>query len=113
MRGLSDPNAGKLSSIRTYLLIALIFNILAVIAWGFLSLFLFIIVFPVIFLVVSIVILSRTNQMRSASEVDELPGVGHRCVAFDRGDKRDFSASRLRDDKRTAATRDGPSGCDT
>ena len=68
MRGLSDPNAGKLSSIRTYLLIALIFNILAVIAWGFLSLFLFIIVFPVIFLVVSIVILSRTNQMRSAAD---------------------------------------------
>lgn len=72
---LADPNAGKLSSIKTYLLIALIFNIFAVIGFAIATVALLIIIVGIIFvvpLVLSIVVLTRINTMRSAAESGDI-----------------------------------------
>ncbi|HEV2226598.1 MAG TPA: zinc ribbon domain-containing protein [Nitrososphaerales archaeon] len=61
-----------MSSVKTYLLVAMIFNIFAVIIWALVSLFLFFIVIPVVFLILSAVILSRTLSMRSAAESGDI-----------------------------------------
>jgi len=72
---MTDPNAGKLSSIKTYLLVALIFDILAVIGFAFAAIALLIVFIGVIFivpLVLSLVVLMRINSMRSAAESGDI-----------------------------------------
>jgi hypothetical protein len=69
---LSDPNTSKLSSIKTYLLVALIFNVVFILVWGLVSIFLFFLVIPILLLIVSIVVLSRTLQMRGAAESGDI-----------------------------------------
>lgn len=74
----ADMNAAKLSSIKTYLLVALIFNIFAIIGFGLGALvFLFLLFIPfvglfgLIFIVpfiLSIIILTRITGMRGAAE---------------------------------------------
>jgi len=74
----AEVNASKLGSIKTYLLVAFIFNILAVIAFAIGALFFLVLVFipflailALIFfvpLILSIITLTRINQMRSAAE---------------------------------------------
>jgi putative membrane protein len=68
---LQDPNAAKLSSIRTYLLVAFIFNVLSVIGFLIATLVLIFFIVGVIFivpLILSIVILRRIMAMRGAAE---------------------------------------------
>jgi putative membrane protein len=74
---LSDPNASKLSSVKTYLLIAFIFSILAVIGFAIATfIFLFIFFIGLIFLVpliLSVLVLNHINQMRSAADSGDVP----------------------------------------
>ncbi|QQG48103.1 MAG: zinc-ribbon domain-containing protein [archaeon] len=75
---MSDPDSGRLSSIKTYLLVALIFNILSVVGLAIASLIFllfliipvlgFIAVIPIVLLVLSLSVLNRVNQMRGAAE---------------------------------------------
>ena len=76
---LQDANAGKLSSIKTYLLIALIFNILAIVAFALVSLFLIltplgiiVVGFVAVPLILDIVIFGKINRMRSAAESGDI-----------------------------------------
>ena len=67
--GMFDPNASKLSSIKTYMLVALIFNILAILVWLVASLA----IFPVLWLILSILVLAlRVMPMRSAAESGDI-----------------------------------------
>jgi len=88
---MTDPNAGKLSSIKTYLLIALIFNIFSVIGFAITALALFIIIIGIIFvvpLILSILVLLRVNTMREAAErgnivkLKEMNSVGWAIIAL-------------------------------
>jgi hypothetical protein len=89
---LSNPNESKLSSVKTYLLVAFIFNILAVIGFAIATFaFLFLFFIGLIFLVpliLSILVLTRTNQMRSAADrgdvakLKELNSVGWAIIAL-------------------------------
>jgi putative membrane protein len=89
---LSDPNSSKLSSIKTYLLIALIFNILAVIGFAVATFaFLFLFFLGLIFLVpliLSVLTLTRVNSMKSAAErgdvakLKELNSLGWAIIAL-------------------------------
>ena len=85
------PNAGKLSSISTYLLIAFIFTIFAVIGFAIATLALLIVIVGIIFavpLVLSILVLQRVNTMRSAAEsgdiakLKEMNSVGWAIIAL-------------------------------
>jgi multisubunit Na+/H+ antiporter MnhB subunit len=92
-------NAQKLSSVKTYLLVAFVFNILVVIALGFGALFsLVILLIPFIgfFLglililpfILSVLVLARVNSMRTAAErgdiakLKELNSVGWAIIAL-------------------------------
>lgn len=72
---MSDANASKLSSIKTYLLIAFVFNLLAVIGFlvGFLVLVIVIVgVAFLVPLVISFLTLRRINRMRHAAEKGDI-----------------------------------------
>jgi putative membrane protein len=86
-----DQNAGKLSTIKTYLLVAFIFNLLAVIGFAIATLVFLIFIVGIIFiipLVIAILILSRTMSMRSAAErgdiakLKELNSIGWAILAL-------------------------------
>ena len=88
---MSDPNVSKLSSIKTYLLVAFIFNLLAVIGFAIVTAFLLIILIGIVFLVpliLSVLVLMRINQMRSAAErgdiakLKELNSVGWAIIGL-------------------------------
>lgn len=72
---LQDLNAAKLSTIRTYLLVALIFNVLALLAWLVWTVIFLIVIIGVIFiipLVISILTLRRILRMRSAATTGDI-----------------------------------------
>lgn len=101
-QGPQNLNASKLSSIKTYLLVALIFNIFSVIGFGFGALiFLFLLFIPfvgffglffglffVIPFILSILVLTRVSGMRGAAErgdvakLKELNSLGWAIVAI-------------------------------
>ena len=66
---MSDSNAAKLSTIKTYMLVALIFNILAILFFLVLSLA----IFPILWLILSILVLAlRVWPMREAAKPSTL-----------------------------------------
>lgn len=82
---MQDSNAAKLSSIKTYMLVALIFNILAVL----IALVASLAIFPIIWLILSILVLAlRVWPMREAAErgdiakLKSLNSVGWAIVAL-------------------------------
>jgi len=86
-----DSNAAKLSSIRTYLLIAFVFNILAVAGFAITALVLLVVIVGIVFLVplvLSILVLQRVDTMRSAAEsgnvnkLKEMNSVGWAIIAL-------------------------------
>jgi len=88
---MADPNAGKLATIKTDLLIAFIFNILAVAGFAITALALLIVIVGIIFLVpliLSILVLQRVSTMRSAAEggdvakLKEMNSVGWAIIAL-------------------------------
>ena len=88
---MADPNAGKLSSIKTYLLIAFIFNILVVIGYAIATFALLIVIVGIVFvvpLVLSLLVLMRVNTMRSAADsgdiakLKEMNSVGWAIIAL-------------------------------
>ncbi len=73
---MADPNAGKLSSIRTYLLIAFVFNIITVVLFGLATAFLLIFIIGVVFLIpliLAILVLQRVSQMKGAADSGDIP----------------------------------------
>jgi putative membrane protein len=93
-----DQNASKLSSIKTYLLVALIFNIFAVIGFGLGALLFLVLIFIpfvgffglffIIPFILSIIVLTRITSMRSAAEsgdiarLKQLNSVGWAIIAL-------------------------------
>ena len=72
---MQDINAAKLSSIRTYLLVAMIFNILVLLIWLVWTLLLILVVVGLIFLVpliISVLTLRRIMRMRSAAAAGDV-----------------------------------------
>jgi putative membrane protein len=70
-----DPNAAKLSSVKTYLLVALIFEVIAVLVFLVSTLTLLIVVIGIIFvipLILSILVLMRIRRMRRAAEAGDI-----------------------------------------
>ena len=113
---LQDANAAKLSSIKTYLLIALIFNILAIIAFALVSLILILTVIGIIVvgfvavpLILDIVIFGKINRMKRAAESrghrhpegPELSRVGHHSTVHLWSHPRNTASDRAWRDKRT------------
>lgn len=67
---MQDQNAAKLSSINTYMLVALVFNIFVLLSWLILTVLLLIVIIGVIFivpLIFSILTLRRILKMRRAA----------------------------------------------
>jgi hypothetical protein len=72
---MQDPNAGRLSDVRSYLLVGLIFEIIAVIVFLVFLLSSLVVVFDIVFiipLIVSVVVLVRIRRMRIAAHTGDL-----------------------------------------
>ncbi len=73
---MADPNAGKLSSIRTYLLIAYVFNIITVVLFGLATAILLIFIIGVVFLIpliLAILVLQRVSELKGAADKGDIP----------------------------------------
>lgn len=75
MQEMQDPNAAKLSSIKTFLLVALVFEVISVLVFLVSMLILLIVLVGIIFivpLIFSILVLMRIRRMRRAAETGDI-----------------------------------------